>query len=123
MGHLGPKRGQNEVLGPYLAQNALVFGHFAYRRMSTASVKSVKSVNVSEMSERGKMSVKCQGKQLFLGHVSKLSVNSIIASLGRRLSVASLGGRLSSLASHVVSLASRAPTNALLRSVERTVCQ
>ena len=31
MDHLGPKRGQNEVLGPNLAQNALVFGHFAYR--------------------------------------------------------------------------------------------
>ena len=31
MGHLGPKRGQNEVLGPYLAQSALVFDHFAYR--------------------------------------------------------------------------------------------
>ena len=25
MGHLGPKRGQNEVLGHFLAQNALVF--------------------------------------------------------------------------------------------------
>ena len=30
-GNLGSKRGQNEVLGPYLAQNALVFVHFAYR--------------------------------------------------------------------------------------------
>ena len=29
MGHLGPKRGQNEVLGPYLAQNALAFDSFA----------------------------------------------------------------------------------------------
>ena len=30
MGQLGPKRGQNEVLGHFLAQNALVFGDFAY---------------------------------------------------------------------------------------------
>ena len=30
MGHLGPKRGQNEVLSHYLAQNALVFGDVAY---------------------------------------------------------------------------------------------
>ena len=30
MGHLGPKRGQNEVLGHFLAQNASVFGDFAY---------------------------------------------------------------------------------------------
>ena len=28
MGHLGLKRGQNEVLGHYLALNALVFGDF-----------------------------------------------------------------------------------------------
>ena len=27
---LGPKRGQNEVLGHFLVQNALVFGDFAY---------------------------------------------------------------------------------------------
>ena len=27
MGQKGPKRGPNEALGPYLAQNALVFGH------------------------------------------------------------------------------------------------
>ena len=31
MVHLGPKKDQNEVLGPYLPQNALVFDHFAYR--------------------------------------------------------------------------------------------
>ena len=31
MGDLGPKRGQNEVLGHYLALSALVFGDFAYR--------------------------------------------------------------------------------------------
>ena len=30
MGHLGPKRGQNEVLGHYLAQKALVFRDFGY---------------------------------------------------------------------------------------------
>ena len=30
MGHLGPKRGQNEVLGHFLVQNALVFADFAY---------------------------------------------------------------------------------------------
>ena len=30
MGHLGPKRGQNEVLGHFLAQNASVFADFAY---------------------------------------------------------------------------------------------
>ena len=30
MGHLGLKRGQNEVLGHYLAQNALVFGDIGY---------------------------------------------------------------------------------------------
>ena len=30
MGHLGPKRGQNEVLGHFHVQNALVFADFAY---------------------------------------------------------------------------------------------
>ena len=30
MGHLGPKRGQNEVLGPFLIQNAIDFANFAY---------------------------------------------------------------------------------------------
>ena len=30
MGHLGPKRGQNEVLGLFLAQNALVFADSVY---------------------------------------------------------------------------------------------
>ena len=30
MGHLGQKRGQNEVLVHYFAQNALVFGDYAY---------------------------------------------------------------------------------------------
>ena len=30
MGHLGPKRGQNEVLGHLLVQKALVFDDFAY---------------------------------------------------------------------------------------------
>jgi hypothetical protein len=30
MGHLGLKRGQNEVLGHYLAQNTLVVGDFGY---------------------------------------------------------------------------------------------
>jgi hypothetical protein len=30
MGHLGPKRGKNEVLGHLLAQNALVFADFVY---------------------------------------------------------------------------------------------
>ena len=30
MGHLGPKRGQNGVLGHFLVQNALVFADFAY---------------------------------------------------------------------------------------------
>jgi hypothetical protein len=30
MGHLGPKRGKNEVLGHLHVQNALVFGDFAY---------------------------------------------------------------------------------------------
>ena len=30
MGQLGPKRGQNKVLGHFLAQNALVFDDFAY---------------------------------------------------------------------------------------------
>ena len=29
MGHLGPKRGQNEVLGHFLVQNWLVFADFA----------------------------------------------------------------------------------------------
>ena len=28
--HLGPKRGQNEVLGYFHVQNALVFANFAY---------------------------------------------------------------------------------------------
>ena len=30
MGHLGPKRGQNEVLGHFLAQNALVFADYVF---------------------------------------------------------------------------------------------
>ena len=30
MGHLGPKRGQDEVLGHFLGQYALVFAGFAY---------------------------------------------------------------------------------------------
>ena len=30
MGHLGPKRGQNEVLGHFLGQNALVFADSVY---------------------------------------------------------------------------------------------
>ena len=30
MGHLGPKRGQNEVLGHFLVQNALVLADFVY---------------------------------------------------------------------------------------------
>ena len=30
MGHLGPKRGQNEVFGHFWAQNALVFPDFVY---------------------------------------------------------------------------------------------
>ena len=30
MGQLGPKRAQNEVLGHFLIQNALVFANFAY---------------------------------------------------------------------------------------------
>ena len=30
MGHLGPRSVQNEVLGHFLAQNASVFGDFAY---------------------------------------------------------------------------------------------
>ena len=30
MGQLGPKRGQNEVLGHFLVQNVLVFGDFAH---------------------------------------------------------------------------------------------
>ena len=30
MGYLGPKRGQNEVLGHFLIQNALDFADFAY---------------------------------------------------------------------------------------------
>ena len=30
MGHLGPKRGQNEVLGHFLVQNALGFADFAH---------------------------------------------------------------------------------------------
>ena len=30
MGHLGLKRSQNEVLGHYLPQNALVYGDFGY---------------------------------------------------------------------------------------------
>ena len=30
MGHLGPKRGKNEVLGLFLALNTLDFANFAY---------------------------------------------------------------------------------------------
>ena len=30
MGHLGPIRGEHEVLGHFLVQNALVFADFAY---------------------------------------------------------------------------------------------
>ena len=30
MGHLGPKRGQNEVLGHFLVQNALFFADSVY---------------------------------------------------------------------------------------------
>ena len=30
MAQLGPKRGQNEVLGHFRVQNALVFANFAY---------------------------------------------------------------------------------------------
>ena len=30
MGHLGPKRGQNEVLGHFLVQSSFVLADFAY---------------------------------------------------------------------------------------------
>ena len=39
MGHLGPKRGQNEVFGHFLIQKALDFADFAYFMIENNNVQ------------------------------------------------------------------------------------